>query len=190
MQISVFIATSLDGFIARANSDLDWLPQDQSEDHGYNAFFSSIDTMLMGRKTYETILGFSPFPYEGKRVVVCSRTLTAAPDHLIGKLEFRAEPLPDLVKMLKADGAKHIYADGGQIITALLEAGLVNRLVLTRVPVLLGSGIPLFGALSADITLQHIETKSFVNGLVQSVYEIKPQDTQLETIKSLIDFGL
>jgi dihydrofolate reductase len=173
MQISVFIATSLDGFIARENGALDWLPSDTSEDHGYNAFFSSIDTMLMGRKTYETILGFSPYPYEGKRVIVCSRSLTEVPDHFIGKLEFRAEPLPDLVRILKAEGTKHIYADGGQIITALLEVGLVNRLVLTRVPVLLGSGIPLFGALSADVTLQHIETKAFSSGLVQSVYEIE-----------------
>jgi dihydrofolate reductase len=175
MQISVFIATSLDGFIARENGALDWLPQDQNEDHGYNAFFSSIDTMLMGRKTFETILGFSPYPYEGKRVIVCSRTLTEVPAHLQGKLEFSSKPLPDLVRMLEAQGTKHIYADGGQVIMALLEAGLVHRLVLTRVPVLLGSGIPLFGHLSADIVLQHIETKSFPSGLVQSVYEIKPQ---------------
>ncbi len=170
MQISVFIATSLDGFIARPDGALDWLPQDQAEDHGYNDFFSSIDTMLMGRKTFEVILGFSPYPYEGKRVVVCSRTLTQVPKHLQGKLEFSSELLLDLVWRLESEGSKHIYADGGQIITALLEAGLINRIVLTRVPVLLGSGIPLFGALSQDIILQHIETKSFSSGLVQSVY--------------------
>ena len=175
MQISVFIATSLDGFIARKDGALDWLPQDQTDDHGYNNFFSSIDAMLMGRKTFETILGFSPFPYEGKRVVVCSRTLTEVPKHLIGKLEFAAQPLPDLVRRLEAEGTKHLYADGGQIISALLEAGLVNRIILTRVPVLLGSGIPLFGALSADIVLQHIETKTFSSGLVQSVYDVKPR---------------
>ncbi len=174
MQISVFIATSLDGFIARDNGALDWLPQDQAEDHGYTDFFSSIDTMLMGRITYETILGFTPYPYEGKRVVVCSRTLTEVPAHLIGKLEFSANPLPDLVQRLESQGSKHIYADGGQIITALLELGLVNRIVLTRVPVLLGLGIPLFGALSTDVILQHIETKTFSSGLVQSVYQIKP----------------
>jgi dihydrofolate reductase len=173
MQISVFIATSLDGFIARENGALDWLPQDTGEDHGYNAFFSSIDTMLMGRKTYETILGFSPYPYEGKRVVVCSRSLSEVPNHLIGQLEFSAEPLPDLVRRLETEGSKHIYADGGQIITALLEAGLVNNMILTRVPVLLGLGIPLFGALSADVLLEHLETKSFSSGLVQSVYEVK-----------------
>ncbi len=170
MQISVFIATSLDGFIARDNGALDWLPQDQTEDHGYNAFFSSIDTMLMGRKTYETILGFTPFPYEGKRVVVCSRTLTEVPTPLQSKLEIRAEPLPALLKILETEGTKHLYADGGQIITALLELGVVNKLVLTRVPVLLGAGIPLFGRLSADIVLQHQETKTFASGLVQSIY--------------------
>ena len=175
MQISVFIATSLDGFIARPDGALDWLPQDGTEDHGYTDFFSSIDTMLMGRKTYETILGFTPYPYEGKRVVVCSRTLTEVPAHLIGKLEFSADPLPDLVRRLEAEGTKHIYADGGQIITALLELGLLNRIVLTRVPVLLGSGIPLFGALSADVILQHIKTKTFSSGLVQSEYEVKPR---------------
>ena len=170
MKISVFIATSLDGFIAREDGALDWLPQSSHEDHDYNAFFSSTDALLMGRKTFETIQGFSPFPYEGKRVVVCSRTLIQVPTELTGKLEIRSEPLPILVKQLEADGVQHLYADGGQIITALLEAGLVDQLILTRVPVLLGSGIPLFGRLSADVVLQHIETKVFPNELVQSTY--------------------
>lgn len=170
MKISVFIATSLDGFIARENGALDWLPQSSDEDHGYNSFFSSIDALLIGRKTFETVQDFSPFPYEGKRVVVCSRTIQAVPAELTGKLEIRSEPLPILIKQLEADGVQHLYADGGQIITALLEAGLVDQLILTRVPVLLGSGIPLFGRLGADVVLKHIETKAFASGLVQSTY--------------------
>ncbi len=171
MKISVFIATSLDGFIARENGALDWLPSDTpDEDYGYNDFFSSVDTMLMGRKSFEVVQGFSPFPYEGKRVVVCSRTLKEVPAELVGKLEIRSEPLPTLIKQLESDGVQHIYADGGQIITALLELGLVDQLILTRVPVLLGSGIPLFGRLGADVKLKHIQTKVFNSGLVQSHY--------------------
>lgn len=157
MKISVFIATSLDGYIARPDGALDWLPQSDSEDHGYNDFFASIDTLLLGRKTYETVLGFSPFPYTGKRVVVSSRTLQQndIPDALKPLLEVRNEPLFELVAGLEQTGAKHVYADGGQLITALLELGLVDEITLTRVPVLLGEGILLFGSLQKDILWQH-----------------------------------
>jgi dihydrofolate reductase len=172
MDISVFIATSLDGYIARADGALDWLPQSGDEDHGYNDFFAGIDTLLIGRKTFETILGFSPFPYTGKRVVVCSQSMkhSDVPEALQPLLEVRAEPLLEVVKYLKTTGAQHVYADGGQLITGLLEFGLVDEIVLTRVPVLLGSGIPLFGHISHDVVFTHQKTKTFKNGLVQSVY--------------------
>jgi dihydrofolate reductase len=175
MKISVFIATSLDGFIARPDGALDWLPQASSnEDHGYTDFFSSIDTLLLGRKTYETILGFSPFPYTGKRVVVCSQSLRQSdvPDTHKTLLEVRNEPLPELLRLLETTGTQHVYADGGQLITSLLELGLVDEMTLTRVPVLLGSGIPLFGQFSRDLVWQHLETKAFKSGLVQSQYSL------------------
>jgi dihydrofolate reductase len=173
MKISVFIATSLDGFIARDNGALDWLPQASGEeDHGYANFFAGIDTLLLGRKTFETVLGFSPFPYMGKRVVVCSQSLQQqhVPEALQPLLEVRNEPLPKLLHFLEATGTQHIYADGGQLITSLLELGLVHEMTLTRVPVLLGGGIPLFGKLSHDRLWQHLETKAFSSGLVQSKY--------------------
>jgi dihydrofolate reductase len=181
MKISVFIATSLDGFIARTDGALDWLPQASSdEDHGYNDFFAGVDTLLMGRKTFETVLGFSPFPYTGKRVVVCSQSIqqTHVPQTFQPLLEVRNEPLlevrneplPEVLQHLEATGAQHVYADGGQLITSLLELGLVHEITLTRVPVLLGRGIPLFGTLSRDHLWQHLETKAFQSGLVQSRY--------------------
>jgi dihydrofolate reductase len=173
MKISVFIATSLDGYIARADGALDWLPQSgDGEDHGYNDFFAGIDTLLMGRKTFETVLGFSPFPYTGKRVVVCSQSITQpdVPEALRPLLEVRNEPLPEVLRHLETTGVQHVYADGGRLITSLLELGLVDEITLTRVPVLLGSGIPLFGHLSRDHVWQHLETKAFKSGLVQSRY--------------------
>jgi dihydrofolate reductase len=173
MKISVFIATSLDGFIARPDGALDWLPQSSGdEDHGYNDFFAAVDTLLMGRKTFETVVGFSPFPYSGKRVVVCSQSITQTdvPKALQPLLEVRNEPLLEVLKHLEQTGTQHIYADGGQLITSLLELGLVDEMTLTQVPVLLGSGIPLFGKLSRDHTWQHLETKTFKSGLVSSKY--------------------
>jgi dihydrofolate reductase len=175
VQISVFIATSLDGFIAREDGGLDWLPQGSEEDHGYNDFFASVDTLLMGRKTFEVVLGFTPYPYSSKRVVVCSRTLKQErlPKELQNQVEVRSQDVITVVQSLKTAGTKHLYADGGQIITALLEANLIDQLILTRVPVLLGRGIRLFGQLSHDVQLSHIKTESYASGLVQSHY-IKP----------------
>jgi dihydrofolate reductase len=173
MKISVFIATSLDGFIARENGDLEWLLKASGDgDYNYTEFFAEIDTMLMGRKSFEAVSGFSPFPYTGKRVVVCSRTIqqTDVPQNLQPLLEVRNEPLPEVLHQLEQTGTQHIYADGGQLITSLLELGLVDEMTLTRVPVLLGSGIPLFGKLSRDHTWQHLETITFSNGLISSKY--------------------
>jgi dihydrofolate reductase len=169
------MATSLDGFIAREDGALDWLPQGGDEDHGYNDFFASVDALLMGRKTFEVVLGFTPYPYGSKRVVVCSRTLKLEnlPEELQEHVEIRSQDVIGVVQSLKAAGTKHVYADGGQIITALLEANLIDQLILTRVPVLLGRGIRLFGQLSHDVQLSHVKTESYPSGLSQSHY-IKP----------------
>jgi dihydrofolate reductase len=173
MTVSVFVGTSLDGFIARANGDLDWLPAGGGEPHGYNEFFASVDALVIGRKTFETVLSFDTWPYGDKRVVVLSSRpvdLSAA----AGLVEQMAGPPAQIVARLAASGAHHLYVDGGITIQGFLRAGLVQRLVITRVPVLIGDGIPLFGSLSRDVRLRHIATRDFPSGLVQSEYVVAP----------------
>ncbi len=167
---SVFIGTSLDGFIARTNGALDFLPED-AEPHGYDEFMASVDALVIGRKTYETVLAFDAWPYGDRRVFVLSTRPLANPP--AGALVERMSAAPaDIVSELSARGIKHIYVDGGITIQRFLEAGLIQRLIITRVPVLIGSGIPLFGALPRDIRLSHVATRQYPSGLVQSEYVI------------------
>ena len=171
---SVFIATSLDGFIARQDGSLDWLNFDAGgEDYGFHDFMSTVDTLVMGRNTYEKVLTFGEWPYD-KPVVVWSRTLSSSdiPPHLTGRVEITSQAPRALVERLGTVGIKHLYVDGGQTIRAFLGAGLIQELILSRIPVLIGDGIPLFGALAQDIKLTHLETKSFASGLVQSRYRV------------------
>ena len=172
MKASVFIATSLDGFIARANGDLDWLPPGGGEEHGYDAFIATVNALVIGRKTYETVLGFDTWPYGGKPVYVLStRALAPAPP---GAVVERLSGAPaEVVEQLGARGVGHAYIDGGITIQGFLQAGLIQRLIITRIPVLLGAGIPLFGALDRDIILKHIGTRQYASGLVQSEYAIE-----------------
>jgi dihydrofolate reductase len=171
MGASVFIATSLDGFIARANGDLDWLPPGGGEEHGYEAFMATVDALVIGRKTYETVLAFDAWPYGEKPVFVLStRSLAPAPP---GAVVERMSGAPvEIVSQLAARGIRHVYVDGGITIQGFLRAGLVQRLIITRIPVLLGTGIPLFGALERDILLQHVATRQYASGLVQSEYVV------------------
>jgi dihydrofolate reductase len=172
MTISVFVGTSLDGFIARPNGDFDFLPAGGGEPHGYDEFIASVDAIVMGRKTYETALTFGAWPYGAKRVVVLSRRpvdLTAAAS---GVVEQMAGPPAEIVARLAASGARHLYVDGGNTIQGFLRAGLIQRLIITRVPVLIGEGIPLFGALARDVRLRHVATRHYPSGLVQSEYRI------------------
>ena len=178
-KISVYIATSLDGFIARSDGRLDWLEHDSgSEDYGFRDFFDSIDTMVMGRGTYEFVAASGEWPYGDKRTIVLSSSLgnSDVAEHLTGKLEILSMEPCDLVEKLADDGARHIYVDGGITVQRFLGAGLIDELILSRMPVLLGSGIPLFGALDADVQLEHIETRGYPSGLVQSRYRRVTQE--------------
>ena len=171
MKASVFIATSLDGFIARANGDLDWLPAGGGEEHGYEAFIATVDALVIGRKTFETVLTFDAWPYGERPVYVLStRALADAP--VGATVERLAGPPADIVAQLTARGVRHAYVDGGITIQRFLQAGLIQRLIITRVPVLLGSGIPLFGVTERDILLTHVETRQYASGLVQSEYAV------------------
>ncbi|TDU90651.1 dihydrofolate reductase [Kribbella voronezhensis] len=168
---AVFIATSLDGFIARPDGSIDWLtdPAEKPGDTGYQEFMAVIDTVVLGRKTYETVLGFDFWPYEGKQVEVLSSTLPAEADERI----IVHRTLDGLVQTLNDRGAKRVYADGGGVIRTFLRAGLLNELTITTVPVLIGSGIRLFGELDHDIHLTHNATRTLNGGFTQSDYTVR-----------------
>ena len=174
MTASVFVGASVDGFIARQNGDLDWLSAGGDEPHGYDEFIATVDTIVIGRKTFETVLGFESWPYGEKRVVVLSSEpvdLSAAVARG-GIVEQMCGPPAEILSDLSARGAQHLYVDGGITIQRFLRAGIIDRLVITRVPVLIGDGISLFGSVPRDIHLRHIATRSYPGGLVQSEYEV------------------
>jgi dihydrofolate reductase len=172
MRASVFIATSLDGFIAREDGALDWLPTDGGEPHGYDEFIATVDAIVIGRNTFETVLNFEAWPYGTKPVVVLSTKPKAlrAPEGAV--CDMMAGTPAQVVERLSARGFEHLYVDGGLTIQGFLEAGLIQRLIITRIPVLLGRGIPLFGPLSRDVRLEHVSTRSYPSGMVQSEYRL------------------
>lgn len=173
MKASVFVGTSLDGFIARANGSFDFLPPGGGEPHGYEEFMATVDALVIGRNTFETVLAMDGWPYGQKPVfVLTTRTLAAAPP---GAVVERMSGAPAaIISQLAERGIGHIYVDGGVTIQGFLRAGLIQRIVVTRVPVLIGSGIPLFGILERDIALRHIGTREYASGLVQSEYLVAP----------------
>lgn len=172
MKVSVFVGASVDGFIARKNGALDFLPPGGGEPHGYDEFIATVDALVIGRKTFETVLAFPSWPYGEKRVVV----LSSRPIDLLGVRGGVVEQMggapAELVAKLEARGVQHIYVDGGITIQQFLRAGLVQRLTITRVPVLIGDGIPLFSVLPRDIRLRHVATQAYASGLVKSEYEV------------------
>ena len=172
MKVSVFIGTSVDGFIARPNGDLDFLPAGGGEPHGYNEFMASVDALVIGRNTFETVLVFPEWPYGDKRVVVLSSRGLDFSTVRGGVVEQMAGAPEAIVAKLAASGVKHIYVDGGITIQRFLRAGLVQHLTITRVPVLIGEGIPLFGAIPRDLRLRHVATQHYPSGLVKSEYEV------------------
>lgn len=173
----VFIATSLDGFIARQDGDIDWLLQrdDPNEDHGYDAFIADKDMIVMGRGSYEKMLTLATWPYD-RPVLVLSKQLADAPvpEALKGKVQFSSQAPKDAMARLAEQNVRRVYVDGGQLVQSFLRDGLVADMVITTVPVLLGSGRPLFGALPKDIALTLVSSRSFASGLVQSRYRLAP----------------
>lgn len=171
----VFIATSLDVFIARRDGSLDWLltAAPLGEDHGYDAFMARMDGLIMGRKTYETVRGFDEWLYM-KPVIVMSQTLhnTEVPDGLRGRVQITDEEPKLLFTRLQEAGWRNAYVDGGAVIRSFLRAGLISHITLTRVPVVIGDGLPLFGASGLDLRLSHQATRWFPSGLVQSQYSV------------------
>jgi dihydrofolate reductase len=172
MKMSVFVGTSLDGFIARRNGSFDFLPEGGGEPHGYDEFMASVDTLLIGRNTFEVVLGLAEWPYAKKRVVVLSSRPVDMSQVRGGVVEQMSGAPAEIATRLAATGAQHVYVDGGITVQRFLAAGLIQGLVITRVPVLIGDGIPLFGSLPHDVKLRHVETRQFKSGLVRSEYQV------------------
>ena len=132
----------------------------------------SIDVLVMGRNTYKFVLSSGQWPYGNKRVIVLSRTLHKDSDDVAGSVELKSCSPDELYNELLKSGAQHLYIDGGKTIQRFLNSGLIDEIIITKVPVLIGKGIPLFGALNEDKELRHIETQSYQNGFVQSKFEV------------------
>lgn len=180
MKLSVFCGVSVDGFLARPNHALDFLDAGGQESHGFEEFYKSVDVLVIGRRTYEVVLTFGDWPYGKKPVIVLSSHPLDFSKVKGGIVEqMTGEPV-EIVKQIKSRGFEHAYIDGGITIQKFLASGCIDRLVITRVPVLIGAGIPLFGAVPHDIRLRHVATRCYKGGLVQSEYE--PDDTSLETM--------
>ena len=172
MLVSVFIGTSVDGFIARSNGALDFLPPEGGEPHGYTEFFASVDALLIGRNTFETVLSFPEWPYGTKPVVVLStKPLNFSKVPKAPVEQMRGSPR-EIVSKLESRGFQHIYVDGGVSVQRFLREGLIQRMIITRVPVLIGQGIPLFSSLPKDIRLEHVHTQSYATGLVKTEYRV------------------
>ncbi|HET9846209.1 MAG TPA: dihydrofolate reductase family protein [Nitrospira sp.] len=174
---SVFVGVSLDGFLARPNGDLDWLMGEgggDSAEYGYNEFIAGIDAIVMGRKTFEKVVTFGKWYYGNKRVIVMSHQpldLSGANERG-GVVQHMNGSPAEIVSKLAASGASSLYIDGGVTIQHFLRAGLIDRLIISHLPVLIGEGIPLFGSLPRDIRLRHITTRTYPGGMVQTEYAI------------------
>ena len=172
MTTHVFIATSLDGYIATADGGLDWLnavPNPDNSDYGFDEFMGRMDAVVMGRNTFDVVLGFGEWPYP-KPVVVLSRTLTSLPEGLSGKAEILKGSPAKIVEELQQRGYERLYIDGGQTIQTFLKAELISEITITRVPILLGDGIKLFGKLDQPLPFILCGSETYKNGLIKSHY--------------------
>lgn len=171
MHTSVFVGMSLDGFIARPDGRFDFLKSAEAGSHGYEEFMATVDALLIGRGTYEVVLSLGGWFYGKTPVFVLStKPLASAPKEAVTE-RMCGEPR-EILKELEKRGLKHVYVDGGVTVQQFLDAGLIDRIIINRVPVLIGQGIPLFGSLSRDIKLKHIATRTLKGGGVQSEYHI------------------
>lgn len=171
----VYIACSIDGYIARKDGNIDWLtetPNPDNSDYGFSEFIERIDGLIMGRKTFEMVLSFGQWPYT-KPVFVLSSTMKDVPADLQGKAEVIAGPLRDIVASLNSRGFVNLYIDGGKTIQNFLKQDLIDELIITRIPIVLGSGLPLFDEMDREIKFEHSRTEVLNKELVKSTYTRK-----------------
>jgi dihydrofolate reductase len=174
MKAIVYIGTSLDGFIARKDGDIGWLTQfaDDEAFRSYDELISRIDAYVIGRGTFEKVLSFPSWPYK-KKVFLLSNSLNKVPDDLSQEVTLLTMKPRELLNHLSSMGYSTIYVDGGKVIQSFLKEDLIDELIISKAPVLIGSGIPLFGHLDSDLRFHHIRTAVCSNGLVRSYYERK-----------------
>ncbi len=184
MKCSVYIATSADGFIARKDGGIDWLETagkkdvdlGDDADMGMKAYMAAIDCMIMGRKSMEIIDSFNltpeQWPYGDTRIIVLSTTLKELPKSMINKVEIYSGEINSLMEQLENEGHKHAYVDGGKTIQSFINLELINEMTITRIPVLLGEGIPLFGKTIKDIKLKNCSARCFANDFIQEFYQV------------------
>lgn len=170
---SVFIAKSLDGYIADKNGGIEWLetvPNPNNEDLGFVELMKKVDAIVMGRTTFEVVLNFDiDWPYE-KHVFVLSNSIKEIPNHLSKKVTLLNGELTDILSIIHQKGYHKLYIDGGRTIQSFLKEDLIDELTITTIPILLGGGFPLFGELSKPLKFQHFSSKVFLNELVQDCY--------------------
>jgi dihydrofolate reductase len=172
LKLSVFCGVSVDGFLARPNHKVDFLETGEHEPHGYEEFYASIDVVVMGRNTYEFVVSYGKWLFGKKPVMVLSSRPIDFSWIKNGAVEQMSGEPGRIVAELEARGYTHAYIDGGVTIQRFLAAGLIDRMIITSVPVLIGSGMPLFGPLPHDIRLHHVATRTYRGGLVQNEYEL------------------
>jgi dihydrofolate reductase len=173
MKTIVYIGTSLDGFIARNDGKIDWLVKfEKPVKDDYTKFMVKIDAVVIGRGTFEKVLTFPSWPYE-KEVYVLSTSIKQIPDKLKGKVIVLSMKPRALLKYLSNEGLSNIYVDGGKVIQSFLKDDCIDEMIITTAPVLIGSGIPLFGEFDKDLPFKHVRTKVYSNGLVKSHYKRK-----------------
>ncbi len=173
MTVILFIAASLDGYIAGPDDDLSWLFTD--EDFGFTDFYSDVDTLVMGRGTYEVVSGYIDWPYPGKRAIVVSRS--AEVDIDTPDTELYSEDLQSLVDKLSSDGAERVWlVGGGELVKSFLKQGLLDEITVSMHPILLGHGVPLFPGGFQRTMLMLKDTKVYDGGLVQLNYHVVPDE--------------
>ncbi|MFC1879671.1 dihydrofolate reductase family protein [Chloroflexota bacterium] len=172
----VFIAKSLDGYIADKDGGLDWLqyiPNPDNLDMGYKKFSNCVDAIVMGRKTFETVCGFDiDWPYS-LPVFVMSSTLESAAEEYKGKVEIIKGSPAEITAELHKKGFTRLYIDGGVTIQNFLKEDLIDELIITTMPILLGGGAPLFGDLPKEMEFEHVESTLYLNAIVQDHYRRK-----------------
>ncbi len=178
MKCSVYIAASIDGFIARSDGDIEWLhnPEYESKEKPgltYEEFIETVDAIVMGRNTFEKVLTFGFWPYEGTPLIILTGKKLSIPDNLHGKVRTEGGDPVEIVSRLEAEGMQHLYIDGGKTIQQFLKARLIDEVTITWIPILLGSGIPLFNSIGIEIPLTHLETTSTDNGFVQTRFRVR-----------------
>lgn len=165
--VTLFVAMSLDGFIAGPNDEIDWLFTDQ--DYGFTPFFDSVDTIIMGRRSYQMSCSFDEWPYPGKQTIVCTRSLTDQSDQ---RVQFSADNLPTLIARARAAGSRGIWLlGGGQLVRTALACTTIDRLQIAIHPIILGAGIPLFPAGTRTTALRLRGSTGYDSGLLVVCYE-------------------